>query len=245
MKKTKTFAFTLAEIMIVLTVIGVLSAILLPVASNSMPDKNIMKFKKTYNDLAATVRELSSSGEYFLPGDLAEFPDESFEVGMTTDDAAKYFIDSFADIVSHKSISYATSENLNCTSMFSLFKNDPYGFDAMCDLDYSFVTSKYSSTITLTNGVEIFEFCSYNGFADDKLICIDLDGKDGELMPFGFNLRRDGKITNGVRANWYLSRDITRKEADCCPAKMADVPREETGFFGDNFCDDGVPVCAE
>ena len=37
-------AFTLAEIMIVLVIIGVLSAILLPVAIHSAPDENVMKF---------------------------------------------------------------------------------------------------------------------------------------------------------------------------------------------------------
>ena len=36
-------AFTLAEVMIVLTVIGVLTAILLPVARQSMPDEDLMK----------------------------------------------------------------------------------------------------------------------------------------------------------------------------------------------------------
>jgi len=38
--------FTLAEVMIVLTVIGILAGILIPVANNSRPDENVMKFKK-------------------------------------------------------------------------------------------------------------------------------------------------------------------------------------------------------
>ena len=38
-------AFTLAEIMIVLAVIGILTAIMLPTAYQSTPDEDVMKFK--------------------------------------------------------------------------------------------------------------------------------------------------------------------------------------------------------
>ena len=48
MKVDKNKAFTLAEVMVVLTVIGILTAILLPSALHSTPDKNVMKFKKSY-----------------------------------------------------------------------------------------------------------------------------------------------------------------------------------------------------
>ena len=41
--------FTLAEILIVLVIIGVLTMILLPVAFQSSPDEQVMKFKKGYN----------------------------------------------------------------------------------------------------------------------------------------------------------------------------------------------------
>ena len=62
--------FTLAEVMIVLTVIGVLTAILLPVARQSMPDENLMKFKKAHNTLGTVIRELVTSDKYYLDGDL-------------------------------------------------------------------------------------------------------------------------------------------------------------------------------
>ena len=39
--------FTLAEIMIALVVIGVITSILLPVAFNNVPNENVMKFKKS------------------------------------------------------------------------------------------------------------------------------------------------------------------------------------------------------
>ena len=47
--------FTLAEIMIVLAIVGVLTAILLPVAINSAPNENVMKFKKGNNENALKI----------------------------------------------------------------------------------------------------------------------------------------------------------------------------------------------
>ena len=53
--------FTLAEIMIVLQVIAVLTVILLPSARNVMPNKDVMKFKKAHNTLYTAISELVNS----------------------------------------------------------------------------------------------------------------------------------------------------------------------------------------
>ena len=63
-------AFTLAEIMIVLTVIGILTAILLPVAFHSTPDEAAMKFKKANANLGTLVREMVSSEKYYKESDV-------------------------------------------------------------------------------------------------------------------------------------------------------------------------------
>ena len=65
-------AFTLAEIMIVLTVIGILTAILLPVAFHSTPDEAAMKFKKANANLGTLVREMVSSEKYYKEGDFGK-----------------------------------------------------------------------------------------------------------------------------------------------------------------------------
>ena len=59
--KKKKHAFTMAEIMVVLGVIGVLTAVLLPVAFNSAPDEEVMKFKKGNKVLTDVIRELVNS----------------------------------------------------------------------------------------------------------------------------------------------------------------------------------------
>ena len=89
---SKRIAFTLAEIMIVLAVIGVLTAVLLPVAINSTPNENVMKFKKAHNTLLTTVRELVNSDKYYLDGDLGTRADGNpIYVGTDWRAARRYF----------------------------------------------------------------------------------------------------------------------------------------------------------
>ncbi len=105
--KKKNQGFTLAEIMIVLTVIGILSVILLPVAFNSTPDKNILKFKKGYNTLTSVIRELVSSDKYYQNGDLGMKSDGTWIVGAVSQ-ASLYFCKTFADVivVKHENCEY-------------------------------------------------------------------------------------------------------------------------------------------
>ncbi|MBR2068225.1 MAG: type II secretion system protein [Candidatus Gastranaerophilales bacterium] len=90
--------FTLAEIMIVLTVIGVLTAVLLPSAFHATPDENIMKFKKANATLSNIIRELVSSDKYYATGDLGKLRNGNLVQNTT------YFCEAFADIVSTKGV---------------------------------------------------------------------------------------------------------------------------------------------
>ena len=99
-------AFTLAEIMIVLAVIGVLTAILLPVAFHSTPDENIMKFKKGHNALLTAVRELVNSDKYYLEGDLGKRANGVLLDG-THDGDKTYFCKTLADIIN--------TDEVNCS----------------------------------------------------------------------------------------------------------------------------------
>ena len=101
MEKNIFKAFTLAEIMIVLTIIGVITAILLPVAINSSPDENVMKFKKGNNTLGTVIRELVNSDQYYANGDLGIKPDGTLIDGTHEGDY-KYFCETFADMLNVK-----------------------------------------------------------------------------------------------------------------------------------------------
>ena len=96
-------AFTLAEVMIVLTVIGVLTAILLPVARQSMPDENLMKCKKAHNTLGTVIRELVTSDKYYLDGDLGVRINSNQIDGSNNGDTT-YFCNTFAEVINTKSV---------------------------------------------------------------------------------------------------------------------------------------------
>ena len=105
--RIKNLAFTLAEIMIVLVVIGILTGILVPAAMNSMPNGNVMKFKKAHNTLYRVINELVSSDKYYADGDLGIRPNGDLIDGTHSGDYT-YFCNSIADVLSAKLV--------NCSS---------------------------------------------------------------------------------------------------------------------------------
>ena len=94
-------AFTLAEIMVALVVIGVITSILLPVAFNNLPNENVMKFKKGNATLAKVVNELVMSDRYYKDGDLGVKADGEV-LDNTHENDNKYFCETFADVLAVK-----------------------------------------------------------------------------------------------------------------------------------------------
>ena len=286
--KKKNQGFTLAEIMIVLTVIGILSVILLPVAFNSTPDKNILKFKKANNTLSSVIRELATSGEYYAPGNIGILPNgdiTEFEgitasrflihhiVGSTIYNATEnieYFCNAFSDIVSSKEKNCTTpaissGDAVSMAGASNNYINSPNLY--LSYIDIQCINRHYSTSdsiyITTGNDITFFgaraplfigklncstlvgdsaysDFCDENGFpAPDNIMCIDVDGA-GPIKPFGYGIRADGKIAPGARATWWLSRDITKKETECCPKSLAEAT-SGTGTI--NLCDTNDTIC--
>ncbi len=92
-------AFTLAEIMIVFIVIGVLTAILLPSAFQITPDEGVLKFKKANTTLGNVIRELVYSDKYYAEGDLGKKADGTL---VDETDNKRYFCETFSEIVTYK-----------------------------------------------------------------------------------------------------------------------------------------------
>lgn len=83
-KKYTKKAFTLAEIMIVFTVIGILTAVLIPTLFVAAPDQEKLRVKKAYNTLTRSIEALTNSGVYSeISGTLES---TSFVKGDTDDD---------------------------------------------------------------------------------------------------------------------------------------------------------------
>ncbi len=179
-------AFTLAEVMIVLTVIGVLTAILLPVARQSMPDENLMKFKKAHNTLGTVIRELVTSDKYYLDGDLAIRSNNALITGDNTGDLT-YFCRTIADVLNIKteacSEASIPSHSGSLLRLIPRFEGDTFGsfedLDSYCRNSAPIVKEE----IVLTNGTVFYQTNPDFTFGRTK----DVDGTEiGRVfcMPF-------------------------------------------------------------
>ena len=138
-------AFTLAEVLITLTVIGIITAVIIPVAIHSKPDENIMKFKKAHNTLYQVISTLINSDEYYLDGDLGAKPDGSIV------DSATYFCETFSDVI--------TVKKANCTKRGD-YHNSYWAIEQpKADIDLSCLLAQKSNVdeITLADGVLFYE----------------------------------------------------------------------------------------
>ena len=61
--------------------------------------------------------------------------------------------------------------------------------------------------------VDIVTYRDEAGFdAHYKVLCIDVDGKDGKTEPFGYGIRADGRVISGARADEWMEKSIQDKE---------------------------------
>ena len=98
--------FTLAEIMITLTIIGIISAIIVPVALRSKPDENLIKFKKAHETLHQVIKTLVESDKYYLDGDLG-ISANGVQILGDKADTQPYFCETMADLLSAKKVDCA------------------------------------------------------------------------------------------------------------------------------------------
>ncbi len=94
--------FTLAEVMITLMVIGIISAIAIPVALHLKPDENLIKFKKAHETLHQVINTLITSDKYYLAGDLGIKADGT--PLKSANGLRQYFCQSIADNLTTKSV---------------------------------------------------------------------------------------------------------------------------------------------
>ena len=221
-------AFTLAEIMIVLAVIGVLTAILLPVAFHSTPDENVMKFKKGHNALLTVVRELVNSDQYYLEGDLSVRAN-GVVIDGTHDGDYTYLCNTIADIMDTKSVD-CSEDDVSVTWMFwDLLNRTEEDNKTLSDQGCKDVASEVGPEIVTTEGIVFYQTYPKmpfgyvnetgirnlldnkddNGFiASYKTFCMDIDGIDEGEDPFAYGIRVDGKVIFGARAEEWLQKSI-------------------------------------
>ena len=208
-------AYTLAEIMIVLGVIGVLTAVTLSAARNVMPNEDVLNFKKAHNILHTAIFEAVISDRYFGNGYITQKPDtdDNPDNNYYQDDKS-YLCKVLADIINVNSSS--------CTSgtASSLYK----GYTkAELDTQCKSTSTAGRNSLTLNNGTVIYFFNDWptsknlewsdatNKILASKYIpfCIDIgSGED----PFGYGLRVDGRMISGARADAWIRRQVQERE---------------------------------
>ena len=145
----KKLAFTLAEVMITLTVIGIITSIIIPVAIQSKPDENIMKFKKAHNTLYQTISTLVNSDKYYLNGNLVYKPDGSFV-------DREYFCKTFAEVVSAKFVDCNwTGEVKSWLSHYNL--GSYYKYEIYNDYCIKALSIGAKAQIITTDGITFYE----------------------------------------------------------------------------------------
>lgn len=105
-KRISRQGFTLAELLIVLAVLAVISAILLPTVFHSMPDENKLRFKKGYYTLKRTIDAMVNSDAYtstdgnfgVILAAAGDKPPYAAELG-STDNGSKYFCIQFSEML--------------------------------------------------------------------------------------------------------------------------------------------------
>ena len=254
-------AFTLAEVMIVLAVIGILTAILLPVAHNATPNENILKFKKAHNTLYIAIRELVTSDKYYLNGDLGIKANGTLINALPEN--YTYFCSTISDVLNAK------ESNCNVEDSETTVGSILLGDNAAIELSSNGATipltqekilesKKYldfrcmrdsvviGNEIILENNIVFLQTRPYltfgarlnnlkrilsspleqSVFQDEngldiayKIFCIDIDGIPENATrddcvnecPFGYGIRADGKILNGIRVEQWLKKSIQEK----------------------------------
>ena len=233
-------AFTLAEIMIVLTVIAVLTAILLPSARNAMPNEDLMKFKKAHNALYSAIQELVNSDKYYLDGDLG------IKIDGSEVDSPTYFCETLADVMSTKEVNCKDSFSNEPTETWDAHFNQNWllhggsmtsfksEMDNQCEQfatfehneivtpenftyynyapKYTFSHGDFKQTTCISDGTSCISFIPQGMLTIYKVFCLDIDGIGKGKAPFAYGIRGDGKILNGARADEWLQKSIQEKD---------------------------------
>ncbi len=222
MKKYR--AFTLAEVLIVLAIIAVLAVLVTPMLMNTVPNKEMVMFKKAYATTDRIVNELIHD-EDFYPEDpnerLIGFQHTQIGPGMNGTGAREQEASYHGEIVA--------GDSKFCKLFASKLKLQG---ERRCRIGrYSLAAG---GTFTTTDGIiwsMPFGDFSDNGFTEQ--IAVDVNGnnppncgerfannqtiskqcEEGEAPDqFTINVARDGRITvNGIARGYVLSQKTNRR----------------------------------
>ena len=199
-------AYTLTEVLITLGVIGVLSAILLPMANKLKPDTNKIMYLKMYDSLKEATSQIINDESYYTSS-----------VDLTNRGGYKY------NIAEYPLLDTYTPKNINGnvvsgTTAFPLLLREAFGGT---DNNGSFTTKTNNMTVSINANTQN-EHILTGGNGDDTTLFytveVDINGNEGpnsfynpqnqNLVPdrFRFIITSTGKvIASDVYGQLYLN----------------------------------------
>ncbi|MCD8025283.1 MAG: type II secretion system GspH family protein [Candidatus Gastranaerophilales bacterium] len=118
--------FTLAEVLIALVVVGVLSAILIPTLITAAPDEELLRAKKAYNTLVRALEYLTNSGPYDVTN--GNLDATAYIRGTTSTNKTqrkRFLCNNLAEVLNTKSADCTKTNNIHnkitnsCTSSYT------------------------------------------------------------------------------------------------------------------------------
>ena len=200
LKKIK--AFTLAEVMVVLAVMGILAAIMLPTIAGIRPNKNKAMFKKAYYIAERLVFEMVN--------DESLYPTTSDTVGLDNTYEAKLYdetfkgTDKFCKLFTRKV--NTTSATINCVANRAVPTNAGPSFTTSDGIDWYMPITSFRNDAVIyvdVNGREKDPNCQY-----DANTC-----KRPDI--FQIKVKKDGKMyVDGTIESKYLGSNDNLQDQD-------------------------------
>ena len=168
-------AFTLAEILIVLVVIGILLSVLLPTVKNIKANEKVVKFKKGHNALLNAVQELVVSDKYYISGDLGTKPNGTMLTPINTSDH-EYLIKTIADVLNVKKVNPKQGRFDGASALLLVAPEDclngaPPGALAEVSTILDYCSGKYATATTIENKKNKFSaLCNVHSAAQAEQI---------------------------------------------------------------------------
>lgn len=190
-------AFTLAELMITMVIIGVVSIMMITNLMKAKPDENALMYKKTFYSISEAISALAN--------DSTKFPDgeDLFKAAITTDDYTSkevYFCTQVANALNTLgSISCNTLRNGNTNIAENAYDFKLANGTLVAGLNKEF-TNEDSDALT----PETITICvDVNGAKGPNKGCTSKDRADNKKDQFRIRIAYTGKVSTGSDAEGF------------------------------------------
>ena len=205
---------TLPEIMITVLIIGIISAVIIPMANNSKPNETKIAFLKNYDELTQAVHELASNSRVFPVcqqngAGTATYCFEGFpflnDQNIRNEDGSNRFMGGNGKLCRLLAFQYDVDESVRCNSTAlpasgRVARDNNFNFKAKNGADYRIRTRRVLSNVNNATFIsEVLIDVNGNRNGSD---CI-YDDNCQEPDTFRLWITGDGEIHVGDRAGEY------------------------------------------